>query len=130
MFTIEQIHNASAKVKSGVDFPQFIQDLRAIGVLHYDTFVSDGKTKYYGVGDFELDGESKYPKMEVNDISAADQLKHAISIHQHGQTDYPTFCQQASDAGVEKWNSDLVAMTVTYLDKSGKTLTVEQIPKP
>lgn len=130
MFTIEQIHKASAKVKSGADFPQFIQDLKAVGVSHYDTFVSDGRTKYYGIKNVELDGEPKYPKMEINNTSSADQLKHAIAIHQQGQTDYPTFCQQAADAGVEKWTSDLLTMTVTYLDKKGNRLTVEAIPHP
>ena len=100
------------------------------GVTHYDNFVSDGRTKYYGINDFTLDGESKYPKMEVNDISSAERLKHAISIHQQGQTDYPTFCQQASDAGVEKWTTHMIDMTVTYLDKKENKLTVEPIPKP
>lgn len=130
MFTIEQIYKASEKVKSGADFPQFIQDLKAVGVLRYDTFVSDGHTKYYGTGNIELDGKSKYPKIEGNTISSAEQLKHAITIHQQGQTDYPTFCQQASDAGVEKWSSDFMAMTVTYLDKKGNILAVEPIPHP
>ncbi|MCB0446681.1 MAG: DUF1398 family protein, partial [Gelidibacter sp.] len=74
-------------------------------------------------------GESKYPKMEVNDISSAEKLKHAILIHQQGETDYLTFCQQASDAGVEKWTTHMIEMTVTYLDKKKNKLTVEPIPK-
>lgn len=49
-----------------------------------------------------------------------DKLKHAISIHQQGQTDYPTFCQQASDAGVEKWTNHMIEMTGTYFNKKGK----------
>ena len=130
MFTIEQIHQAFGKVKSGADFPQFVQDLKEIGVTHYDNFVSDGRTKYYGKNDFTLDGESKYTEMEVNDISSSDSLKQAISIHQQGQTDYPTFCKQAADAGVEKWTTHMIEMTVTYLDKKGHKLTVETIPKP
>ena len=129
MFTIEQIHEAFGKVKSGADFPRFVQDLKDIGVTHYDNFVSDGRTKYYGINDFSLDGESKYPKMEVNDISSAEKLKRAISIHQQGETDYLTFCQQASDAGVEKWTTHMIEMTVTYLDKKKNKLTVEPIPK-
>ena len=130
LFTLEQIGYAFEKVKSGVDFPQFIQDLKKIGVTHYDTFVSDGRTKYYGVNDFTLDGESKYPKMEINNVSSVEKLKNALSIHQQGQTDYPTFCQQASDAGVVKWTTDMIEMTVTYLDKLGNKLLVESIPKP
>lgn len=128
MFSIEQIHQAFENVKSGADFPQFVQDLKEIGVTHYDNFVSDGRTNYYGINNFTLNGESKYAKKEVNKISSADKLKHAISIHQQGQTDYPTFCQQVSDAGVEKWTNNLVEMTVTYFDKKGNELVVEAIP--
>ena len=130
MFTIDQIHEAFAKVRSGADFPQFVQDLKAIGVTHYDNFVSDGRTTYFGLNDFTLDGESKYPKMDVNDVGSSESLKHAISIHQQGQTDYPTFCKQAADAGVEKWTTHAIEMTVTYYDKKGNKQVVEPIPKP
>ena len=130
MFTKDQIHEAFSKVKSGADFPQFVQDLKEIGVTHYDNFVSDGRTKYYGLNEFTLDGESKYPEMQVNDSSSSEHLKHAILIHQKGETYYPTFCKQAADAGVEKWTTHMINMTVTYLDKKGQELTVEPIPIP
>lgn len=130
MFTIDQIHEAFKKVKSGADFPQFVQDLKSIGVTHYDNYVADGRIKYYGTNDFTVYGETKYPFMTVNDNSSADKLKHSISIHQQGQTDYPTFCKQAADAGVEKWTTHIIEMTVTYLDKQGNKLTVEPIPQP
>ncbi|NLZ95846.1 MAG: DUF1398 family protein [Bacteroidales bacterium] len=130
MFTIEQIDYAFEKVKSGVDFPQFVQQLKEIGVTHYDTFVSDGLTRYYGINDFIVDGEPKYPKIEINNISSVEKLKHAISIHQQGQTDYPTFCQQVSNAGVVKWTTNMNEMTVTYLDKSGNKLMVASIQEP
>lgn len=130
LFTIDQIHEAFKKVKSGADFPQFVQDLKLIGVTHYDNYVADGRTKYYGSNDHTIDGETKYPPMAVNASSSADKLKQAISIHQQGQTDYPTFCIQAAEAGVEKWTTHMIDMTVTYLDKQGYKLTVEPIPQP
>lgn len=130
MFTIDQIHEAFKRVKSGADFPQFVQDLKSIGVTHYDNYVADGRTKYYGTNDFTVDGEAKYPSIVVNTKSSADKLKHSISIHQQGQTDYPTFCIQAADAGVEKWTTHMIEMTVTYLDKQGNKLIVEPIPQP
>ncbi|AJR03366.1 DUF1398 domain-containing protein [Siansivirga zeaxanthinifaciens] len=129
MFTREQIHHAFKKVKSGSDFPQFVQDLKKIGVTHYDNFVSDGRTKYYGKTNFTLDGEAKYSKIKVNNLSTSKDLKDAISIHQNGQTDYPTFCKQAADAGVEKWTTHMIEMTVTYFDKKGRKLLVEPIPE-
>ncbi len=130
MFTSKQIYQAFEKVKSGVDFPKFVQDLKTIGVTHYDNFVADGRTKYYGANNFVLDGEPKYPVKTISDKSSADKLKYAISIHQQGQTDYPTFCQQAVEAGVEKWTTHTIEMTVTYFDKQGNKLTIEPIPQP
>lgn len=130
MFIIDQIHDAFAKVKSGADFPQYVQELKKIGVTHYDNFVSDGRTKYYGQNDFLIEGESKYLEMKVNGMSSVDSLRKAISIHQQGQTDYPTFCIQAADAGVEKWTINMIEMTVTYMGKKGQKLVVESIPKP
>ena len=130
IFTIDQIHEAFKKVKSGADFAQFVQDLKTIGVTHYDNYVADGRTKYYGTNNFTVDGETKYPSMIINTDSSADKLKKSISIHQQGQTDYSTFCNQAADAGVEKWTTHMIEMTVTYLDKQGNKLTVEPIPQP
>lgn len=130
MFTIEQIYDAFKKVKSGADFPQFVQDLKSIGVRHYDNFVTDGHTKYYGLNNFSLQGEAKYPSITVNRTSSAEKLKHAIAIHQQGQTDYPTFCLQAAEAGVEKWTTHMIEMTVTYIDQQGSILTMEPIPLP
>ncbi len=127
MFTIEQIHEAFGKVKSGADFPQFVRDLKAIGVTHYDNFVADGNTIYYGTDNFVLQGEAKYLPMYVSNESSVDKLKQAIFIHQQGQTDYPTFCLQAAGAGVEKWTTHMIKMTVIYLDKQGNELTVEPI---
>lgn len=128
IFTIDQIHKAFEKVKSGEDFPQFVQDLKAIGVTHYDNYVADGRTVYFGSNNFSIKGEPKYPAMIINAESSADKLKHSIFIHQQGQTDYPTFCSQAAEAGVEKWTTHMLAMNVTYLDKEGKKLIVEPIP--
>ncbi len=130
MFTIEQIHEAFGSVKSGADFPQFVQNLKIIGVTHYDNFVADGNTRYYGTDGFVLHGEPKYPTMEISNKSSSNKLKQAISIHQKGQTDYLTFCRQAAEAGVEKWTTHMIEMTVTYLDKTGNKLTVEAIPQP
>lgn len=129
-FTIDQIHEAFSRVSSGADFPQFVQDLKGLGVTHYDNYVADGRTTYYGQDAFSLAGEAKYPALAVNEQSSSAALKQAITIHQQGQTDYPTFCQQAAAAGVEKWTTHMLEMTVTYWDQQGEALTVEPIPLP
>jgi uncharacterized protein YbcV (DUF1398 family) len=130
MFTLTQIQEAFKKVKSGKDFPQLVQDLKKIGIVSYDNFVADGKTNYFGSTDFVITSDAKYPSMNINDLGSAEKLKHALKIHQQGETDYLTFCKQSAEAGIEKWTTHMIEMTVTYLDKKGNKLVVESIPQP
>ncbi|MDT3404233.1 DUF1398 family protein [Mucilaginibacter terrae] len=57
------------------------------------------------------------------------RIEHLERIHQQGQTDFATFCQQAADAGVEKWVIDTQAMLCTYYDLQGNALVAEPIPQ-
>ncbi len=127
MFTIGQIKAAHTKVKSGVDFPAYIQEMKSLGVTAYEHFAEDGHIKYYGTGDFKISAEPKWPTREVAEQPSAEKLKHALAIHQQGQTDYPTFCIQAAEAGVEKWIVDITEMTCTYYDLAGNQVLVEAI---
>jgi len=128
MITQDQIRQAAEKVKSGADFPRFIQDLKALGITHYDTYVDNGSTCYYGAGDDRLETPGKYPAVDVQPVGAVGQLQAALASHQQGHTDYPTFCRQAAVAGVASWTTRLVEMTVSYCDKQGAVLLVEDIP--
>ncbi|MDV7400724.1 DUF1398 family protein, partial [Arthrospira platensis SPKY1] len=92
--------------------------------------VADGRTIYHGAPPFTLEGAPKYPTLAIQAVGSAEKLKHAIAIHQQGETDYPTFCVQAAEAGVEKWITHMLDMTVTYLDQQGNRLAVEPIPLP
>lgn len=128
MFTIEQIKAAHSKVKSGADFPNYVQELKTLGVICYDNYVADGHTDYYGPNQFKASGGAKYPVMQVSDTASFEKLRHAITIHQLGQTDYITVCKHAAEAGVEKWTVDIIQMTCTYYDKTGNNILVEEIP--
>jgi uncharacterized protein YbcV (DUF1398 family) len=130
MFSLEQIREFAKKVKSGKDFPQLVQDLKTIGVAHYENYVSDGQTHYFGSNNFKVIGDPKYALIIIHEIGSAEKLKHALKIHQAGETDYPTFCKHAAEAGVEKWKTDMNEMTVTYFDKQNNKLVVESIPTP
>ena len=130
MFTIQQIKTAHAKVKSGADFPSYIQEMKIIGVVAYEHFVGDGRILYYGINYFTISAEAKWIPIEVAEIGVEEKLKHALSLHQKGQTDYPTFCKQAAKAGVDKWTVDLIKMICTYYDKSDNEMVIEIVPAP
>jgi len=128
MFTIENIRAAESKIKTGADFPQFIKEIKELGVKRNDVYVSNGLSIYFDNEDnAQQVSPDEYPTLVINEESSAGKLEHALKVHQQGETDYITFCKQAADAGVEKWVTDLEEMTCTYLDTEGNELVKEKI---
>jgi uncharacterized protein YbcV (DUF1398 family) len=130
MFTLAEIKEAHSKVRSGADFPLYIQDLIQLGVVKYDTFVTDGHTLFVGDNNYQVQSAPKYTALAVASISDAGKFKHYLERHQQGQTDYPTFCAHSAETGVEKWTVDMAQMTCTYYDKAGNQMLEEKIPVP
>jgi uncharacterized protein YbcV (DUF1398 family) len=130
MFSKAEIDAATAKVRSGADYPRLVQELKSLGVRRYEHIVADGANLYHGDGGHSLRIAHPQDAISVADVSSAEKLKHALSIHQRGETTYAAFCEQAGAAGVARWVSDLGAMTVSYLDNAGNPMLVESIPAP
>jgi uncharacterized protein YbcV (DUF1398 family) len=128
MFTFEQIKAAHSKVKSGADFPNYIQDLIRLGVVFYEAYVADGHTDYFGNDDFKTSSPAKYDQLKIAEKSNLDQFKLDLKAHQQGKTDYSTFCSDCAKSGVEKWAVSMEEMTCTYFDKAGSELLVELVP--
>lgn len=128
MFTIDQIKAAHSKVKSGADFPNYVQDLIQLGVTSYQTFVADGHTLYTGNGNFKVQTEPKYATLIVAETSNKEEFINDLKNHQKGNTNYPTFCEDCAKSGVECWIVDTTKMTCVYYDKLGNEMLVEQIP--
>lgn len=128
MFTLEQIKDAHAKVKSGADFPNYIKELKSFGVIKYETSVEDGDTVFFGENEFRISSNPKYDELEIADDSNPEQFKSDLKAHQRGDTDYKTFCDDCAKSGIEKWIVDVEKMTCTYYDKDGNEILVETIP--
>lgn len=128
MFTIDQIKEAHSKVKSGADFPNYIQELIKLGVEKYESFVLDGHALFFGKNNFKIQSDPKYPALKIAEQSNKEQFQSDLKAHQQGKTNYPTFCGDCSKSGIEKWIVDLQNMTCTYYDKSGQSMLMENIP--
>ena len=102
MFTLEQIEIAHSKVKSGAEFPQYIQDIKELGVTAFETWVMDSHTEYFGKGDFQIKSLPKYEEIKVAHNCDKDKFIAYLKIHQKGETDYFTFCQHCAETGIEK----------------------------
>jgi uncharacterized protein YbcV (DUF1398 family) len=128
MFTIAQIKEAHARVKTGADFPVYIQELIALGVEGYDTFVTDGHVEYFGADNCRAVTTETNKSIAIAGFANKERFIEFLVMHQGGETDYLTFCDHAGLCGIAKWSVNIVDMTCTYLDQSGTAILIEKIP--
>lgn len=128
MFTVAQIESAHSKIKSGAEFPKYIQDIKEIGVTAFETWVADSHTEYFGKDNFRTKSEPKYKDITIENKSDKEKFVAYLKIHQKGETDYFTFCKHCAETGIEKWMVRLDEMTCTYYDKAGNEILIEIVP--
>lgn len=128
MFTVEQIEQAHQKVKSGADFPKYIQEIKLLGVTGFETWVKDSHTEYFGANNYQTQSKPQYEELTIAEKSNNQKFVDYLKKHQRGETNYFTFCQHCAETGIEKWIVNLEKMTCTYFDKTGNEILVEQIP--
>jgi uncharacterized protein YbcV (DUF1398 family) len=129
MFTVEQIKAAHRKVKTGADFPKYIQEIKALGLVRYEYLVADGRTIYYGENNYQAEAPAIYPEKKINPVSSASTLEYNIRLHQQSKSDFLTFCQQSADAGVHHWEVNTQTMLCTYFDSNNQSMLAEPIPQ-
>jgi uncharacterized protein YbcV (DUF1398 family) len=127
MFTIQQIKDAHSKVKSGADFPKYIQDIIALGVTSFETFVFDNHTNYFGNDNLQTSFEGFSETLIITNESNIEQFKSDLKSHQQGHTDYMTFLHDCAKSGVEKWIVVMDKMICSYYDINGDEMLVEKI---
>jgi uncharacterized protein YbcV (DUF1398 family) len=128
MFTIDDIKAAHAKVKSGTDFPAYIQDLIQLGVTNYETYTVNGNTIFSGENNFNIESGAKYTVLEIAAATDPDTFRDDLKATQTGKTDYLQFCRDCAKSGVSKWQVSTSEMTCTYFGINGNKILTETIP--
>ncbi|HEY4629587.1 MAG TPA: DUF1398 family protein [Flavobacterium sp.] len=128
MFTLAQIKQAYDKVQTEIDFKNYIQELIELGIKGYDTLVTDGRVVYYGDTNHEVSTDKKYDQLFIAATANKERFIESLVLHESGQTDYYTFCQQAAQCGIVKSRIDIIEMTCTYLTPEGDPIVIEKIP--
>ncbi len=128
MFSVKQIEQAHDKVKSGADFPNYIQEIKQLGVISFETWVFDSHTDYFGNEGYKTSSESKYASLSISNSSNKELFINHLKSHQRGETDYYTFCKHCAETGIERWVVSLEEMSCSYYDIKGELVLVEIIP--
>ncbi|TRZ46475.1 phage envelope protein [Robertkochia solimangrovi] len=129
MFTLDEITAALAKVRSGKDFPEYIREIRKIGVIAFETRVKDNQTIYYGSDHYELFSPPLHEDLHIAAESNKESFLNNLKAHQSGETDYFRFCKDCARSGIEKWVVELRQLTCTYYDSDGNAIFCESIPE-
>ena len=127
-FTLEAIRMAHAKVKTGADFPAYIEEIKQLGITHYNSYVEDGHIDYSGDNNHQVTAPTKYGRLHIAGKSNIDAFKADLAAHQQGKTSFLTFCSDCAKSGIERWSVDINKMTCTYYVKAGNAVLVEEIP--
>lgn len=128
MSTITDIETAQSKIASAADFPQFVQDLKNMGIQQFSTIVENSQSIYWLAGGKPIVSEVKYAPLPLTYETDVDAFMTRLKMHQEGKTDYYTFCVDSANSGIEKWVMDLDQMTCTYFDHACRAVLVETVP--
>ena len=127
MFTIEQINDVHARLGHAKTLPEYVGALKAIGVERYDSYLTDGHSVYFGQDGQKLASPPVHEALTVAESSQREAFLQHLQRHEQRQTTYLEMSMGLAQSGIEKWTVDTGRMTMTFYDKAGREMLVEQL---
>jgi uncharacterized protein YbcV (DUF1398 family) len=85
MFTIEQINELHARLGSARTLPEYV---RALGVEHYDSYLADGHSEYFGQGGHTVVSPEVHEVLPVAETGQRETFLQHLRRHELRQTTY------------------------------------------
>ena len=127
MFTIEQINDIHTRLGGANTFREYVLALKGLGVERYDSYLADGHSEYFGQGEHRVTSPPTHEVFSVSETSQPEALLEHLHRHERRETTYIEMSGGLAQSGIEKWTVDMVKMTMTFCDKTGKAMLVERI---
>jgi uncharacterized protein YbcV (DUF1398 family) len=108
-------------------FPDYVRALGEIGVVTYDSYLTDGHSEYFANDGQSLVSDAVHNVLPVADVSDRASVVEHLRRHELGETSYIEMSTGLAQGGVEKWTVDTAAMTLTFRDTQGRPLVSEPI---
>jgi uncharacterized protein YbcV (DUF1398 family) len=126
-FTIEQIDDLHARLGSAKTFTQYVLALKGLGVEGYDSYLADGHSEYFGQGGHRVVSPPLHEVLRVAETGQRETFLQHLRRHERRETTYLEMSRGLAQSGIEKWTVDTGRMTMTFYDKAGREMLVEQI---
>ena len=127
MFTLEQIDHVHNRLGNAETLAQYLEALKNIGVDHYDTFITDGHSEYFGQGGHKVVSSPVHEKLSIAPTGDRESLLKHLDLHSQGKTTYLEMSKGLADSGIEKWTFDTNKMTIAYYGREENEILVEAI---
>ncbi|MEP6988862.1 MAG: DUF1398 family protein [Chloroflexota bacterium] len=127
MFTIEQINDIHDRLGNVETLADYLRALHAIGVETYDSYLTDGHSEYFGKQGHTVTSPPAHEKLSVAETSNRESFLNQMKLSEQGKSTYIEMSKGLADSGIEKWTFDTNQMTITYYDKAGSEMLVENI---
>jgi uncharacterized protein YbcV (DUF1398 family) len=127
MFTIEQINDLHARLGSAKTLPEYVRALKVLGIERYDSYLTDGHSEYFGQSDHKVVSPPVHEVFAVAEIGQRETFLDHLRRHEQRKTTYLEMSLGLARSGIEKWTVDTGRMTMTFYDKAGREMLVEQI---
>jgi uncharacterized protein YbcV (DUF1398 family) len=127
MFTLEEINHLHDRLGSAKTLPEYVRALKAIGVQRYDSYLADGHSEYFGQGGHTVVSPPVHEVLPVAESSQRERFLQHLRRHELRQTTFLEMSRGLAQSGTEKWTVDMGRMTMTFCDKAGIEMLVEQI---
>jgi len=127
MFTLEQIDDLHGRLGRADTFPEYVRAIKAIGVQRADSYLADGHSEYIGQGGHRVVSPPVHEMLPVAETGQRETFLEHLSRHERRETTYLEMSRGLAQSGIEKWTIDTARMTMTFYDKAGKEMLVEQI---
>jgi len=127
MFTIEQINDLHDRLGSAKTLLEYLRALKTIGVERYDSYLADGHSEYFGQDGYRIVSLPVHELLHVAETGQRETFLQHLRRHERRETTYLEMSRGLAQSGIEKWTFDTGSMTITYYDKAGREMLVEQI---
>jgi uncharacterized protein YbcV (DUF1398 family) len=127
MFTIGQMNDLHARLGSAKTLAEYVRALKAIGIERYDSYLADGHSEYFGQDGQKVVSPAVHEVLAVAENGQRETFLDHLPRHEQRQTTYLEMSMGLAQSGIEKWTVDTDRMTMTFYDKAGKEMLVEQI---
>ena len=120
----------SVTAASGIKVPklaEYVLALKTLGVERYDSYLADGHSEYFGQGGQRVVSPPVHELLAVAETGQRETFLEHLRRHEQRQTTYLEMSMGLAQSGIEKWTVDTGRMSMTFYDKAGREMLVDQI---